>query len=84
MSDKYKIKTLEEFLNVALQEDVDPKDLMKDFEGWFYMCFGVQKMDKSLKSVTVSKNDTFTWINDGKHDAHVSLNINIGEQNKCK
>jgi hypothetical protein len=65
------IKTVSDFLVVPAEKRAH---CLKDFAMWLEMVPAVNDMFGDIEGVR-TKTDTFIWIDDGKHDAHIEFVI---------
>ena len=77
MNEKYRIKTIKEILEIVNEENVD--GFITDFSNWLRFRLHVQsKQVKGVKMI-IDNDDTFNWIDDGKKNIKVNIEIREDE-----
>jgi hypothetical protein len=75
----YHLRTIKGILSVITEDNVDA--FLKDFELWLKLHLHVETMNKVAKTNGLGRVETqdeeFTWIDDGKHDMHVNLDVSV-------
>jgi hypothetical protein len=78
VSDQYEIETLADIEQIPV-EKIDA--FLIDLKNWLEMRRDAREMDRSFKqlfgssSSLVSIGDSMTWVDDGKHDAEIHVNV---------
>ncbi len=71
---KHKLRTLEDILGVVDEGNLD--DFLQDFGGWlrFTLTVGtIKDTFEDIARVEQPERGTMTWIEDGKHDANITI-----------
>lgn len=71
---RYPLETVRSIVDLVDKDNVD--NLLKDFNNWIRLhveCKELVKQNK-VKSIIINK-DTFTWINDGRNDINVKIEL---------
>jgi len=71
---KYEIKTIEDILNVVTADNMEC--FLKDFSAWLSLNITAQIADKIMgETADIRTSGTFTWIDDGKNDMNIKVEI---------
>jgi hypothetical protein len=71
---EYDLKTIEDITNVLTESNID--NFLVDFKMWLSMRIEFKKI-KEAEGVVKFDNTQFRWIDDGKHEADITLKVNI-------
>jgi len=71
---KYQIKTIKELLDIVTPENIDC--FLKDFGSWLAINVMAKTANKEMgNAIDISTSGVFTWIDDGKNDARITIQI---------
>lgn len=74
MKKEHNITTIKEILEVVNEKNL--KGFLTDFSNWLSFFLAVRKVKKEMpKWVAIKDETTFKWIDDGKTDAKINIEI---------
>ena len=74
---RYEIKAITDLFNVP---DDRREACLKDLALWLAMAEPMRKLLAEIGGVAVFPVQSFIWLDDGKHDAHVSVRVRGTEE----